>query len=1202
MSKPSCLWVQASFALEGLSCSSCSQAVTAAMKSFSASDDRVHIEQNSITVVLFPEPKLTLTYTYPSNGNIDRQRISKEMITCIESVGFGAEFLSDSLTDKSTHIEDDYSPETPLLPRQSSDDAIKRTELVFALQGLTCSSCSQSVAEAVKSFVSKNASGKIDRESVQVSILPEPKLRLVYLHWNAGLEIMQISKDIVSCIEDIGFEAELLSESEVSRNDDGDEENQTKMISCSTRTLFLEVGQNAAAVLDHLNQHEFVSEATMVNESIGTTGGYEREGSVNLSNVGDLGTNEMARAQVTQGGTIKVTYDAQRIGIRKLIASIDSSHDVRSRGGCGTINATEAGSYQNMIERSESRRLAEIKMWRTSFYVAALFAIPVALISMVFVHVPGIKDFLASKAFWNITWEEILAFILTTPVQFYSGSRFYRESYYSLKTGHLGMSFLISAGTSAAYVYSIFVVIYNSVRDAPEDHRLMQTFETPALLIMFVLLGKYLECKVKAVTSRAISELSTLTPSEATIVGVADEDVYESIMPERKLPLALLQYEDVLLIRPGEKVPTDGIVFSGTTTIDESMITGESVPSVKHVGDMVIGGTINIDGSIRMRVTSLGDDTTLAKIIKLIETAQSSKAPIQEFADYMSSRFVPVVFGISVFTYVLWALLLNTGALDNVKYKWSYRDEGLNDWTLPLLFSISCLVIACPCALGLATPTAVMVGSGVGAKHGVLIKGGEALERTSKVTAVVFDKTGTLTKGEPTVHHVLLLSDRPCFLFDQNRMQNISEKVIGNVKMRVSNETSNIGLIHEKAIKNIISVAASAEKGSEHPLSRGITKKATELGIGIDDSYPLKDAEKFLAEVGKGIKCTIDGKSVYIGNRRGLQSNNISISDGTFDAMEYLESCGETAIIVAIDGRTEAVIGLIDEARDDASLIVRVLIGMGIKVFMLTGDNERTAKVVAKDIGIPSSCVVADVLPEGKVQFIKHLQDDGHCVAMIGDGVNDSPAMAQSDVGIAIGAGTDVAIETGAIVLMESKLSDVVLAIDLSRKVFARIKLNFFWALGYNSLAIPVAAGVFYPIIQMALPPFIAAIAMILSSLSVLCSSLHLNTYKPPEFQKRYGRREREGALGLEEVEVSLGHGRRKIRCEAMANGGSCSCSAESCNCFPCELHGNLMDNILDDVTTELYPGCQQLWGKPCACEKPCMCACCNTTCQTSVV
>lgn len=1194
MSQSSYLQVQVSFALEGLSCSSCSQAVTAAIKSFSASDDTVQVDKDSISVVLFPDPKLTLKYTYSSH-RIDRQTIAREIIHCIEGIGFGAEFLSDSLItiddDKKKYDDDSNSLLTPLLSQQSDDVINKRTELVFALQGLTCSSCCRSVTEAVKSFVPKKSFGKIDRESVQVALLPEPKLRVVYLHTNTGIETMQMSREIINCIEDIGFEAELLTESEIFRND-GDEENQSKMLT-SSRTLLLEVGQNATAVLHHLVDNDFVSEATILSESVRVSeNGNQGSG---LSNVTTSRTRDMTSGQATHGGIIRVTYNCQMIGIRRLISSIDSSEDVSLRGGYGEIKVTEAGSYQNMIERSESRRLAEIKMWRTSFYTAALFAIPVALICMVFVHVPGIKNFLSSKALWNITWEEFLSFILTTPVQFYSGSRFYRESYYSIKSGHLGMSFLIAAGTSAAYVYSVFVVIYNSVRDAPHDHRLMQTFETCALLIMFVLLGKFLECKVKAVTSRAISELSTLTPSDATLVGVADEDVHESVLPEQKIPLSLLQYNDILLIRPGEKIPTDGVVFSGTTSIDESIITGESVPSIKHVGDKVIGGTMNIDGSIRMRVTSLGDDTTLAKIIKLIETAQSSKAPIQEFADYMSSRFVPVVFGISILTYILWALLLNTGALDDMKSKWSYRDEGLNDWTLPLLFSISTLVIACPCALGLATPTAVMVGSGVGAKHGVLIKGGEALERASKVSAVVFDKTGTLTKGEPAVHHVLLLSDRPCFLFDENRMQNIQEKFIGNVKMRVSDDRSNVGLIHEKAIKNIISVAASAERGSEHPLSRGITKKATELGIGVDGSYPLKEAEKFLAEVGKGIKCTIDGKSVYIGNRRGLMSNNISISDGTFDAMEYLERCGETAIIVAIDGRTEAVIGLIDEARDDASLIVRVLIGMGIKVYMLTGDNERTAKVVAKDIGIPPLCVVADVLPEGKVEFIRRLQEDGHCVAMIGDGVNDSPAMAQSDVGIAIGAGTDVAIETSEIVLMESKLSDVVLAIDLSRKVFARIKLNFFWALGYNSLAIPIAAGVFYPILQIALPPFVAAIAMILSSLSVLFSSLHLNTYKPPEFQKRYGREEREGALGLEEVEVSLSHTRETIRCEAMVNGGSCSCSNGTCNCVPCEVHGNLMtDSIFDGSTTELYPGCQQLWGKPCSCEKPCMCACCK--------
>ena len=336
---------------------------------------------------------------------------------------------------------------------------------------------------------------------------------------------------------------------------------------------------------------------------------------------------------------------------------------------------------------------------------------------------------------------------------------------------------------------------------------------------------------------------------------------------------------------------------------------------------------------------------------------------------------------------------------------------------------------------------------------------------------------------------------------------------------------------------------------------------------------------------------------MHIGNRRGLASNDIKVSPGTYDAMEYLESLGQTAVVFSVDGQTEAVIGLIDKARDESALVVNVLRhGMGIKVYMLTGDNGRTARVVASDIGISPSCVIADVLPEGKVDCIKRLQDAGHCVAMIGDGVNDSPAMAQSDVGIAIGAGTDVAIETAAIVLMNSNLTDVVLAIDLSRKVFSRIKLNFFWALGYNSLAIPIAAGIFYPWLQMALPPFMAAVAMILSSLSVLCSSLLLNTYKPPEYKKHYyGRKLRDGTLGLEGVDVVLSSIGGLAQCDAMQNGHGCSCSSETCQCFPCEEHGNSKEDGLGDVATKaLYPGCHRQWGKPCECVE-CKCVgCCN--------
>jgi len=512
----------------------------------------------------------------------------------------------------------------------------------------------------------------------------------------------------------------------------------------------------------------------------------------------------------------------------------------------------------------------------------------------------------------------------------------------------------------------------------------------------------------------------------------------------------------------------------------------------------------------------------------------------------------------------------------------------LNELTLPLLFSISVLVIACPCALGLATPTAVMVGSGVGARLGILIKGGEALEVASKVNAVVFDKTGTLTIGSPKVEDILLLSDRAAFLFsDEIKHESLPDDL-----------DEKVSYVNSKCIENIVFLAACAEYGSEHPLAKGVLAQATELGIGEGQERPLVPVENFKSTSGSGIQCKIEDHLVHIGNRRSLEQNKIDITAGTYEAMEYLEDRGRTAIVVSVDGKSEAVIGLMDKARDEASLIVNVLQqDMKIKCYMLTGDNRRTAEKVASDIGISSQNIIADVLPEGKVNCIEKLQAEGHTVAMIGDGVNDSPALAKSDVGIAIGAGTDVAIETSKIVLVNSKLTDVLVSINLSRVIFQRIKLNFVWALGYNSLAIPIAAGSLYPVFQMALPPFMAAVAMILSSLSVICSSLLLNRYTPPQYEKIYGRRLREGRLGLESVIIAqsankkVNHINVKL-CKSMADGGKCACLPSECECFGCEEHN--LTQLPAEKSLKTYPGCASLWGDVCKCIK---CACSEVGC-----
>ncbi|ACI64387.1 copper transporter, partial [Thalassiosira pseudonana CCMP1335] len=873
----------------------------------------------------------------------------------------------------------------------------------FALEGLTCATCVNAVSQAVKSLNSSatdnNNNNGLDVESVNVRLLPDATLTL--------------HEDVIEAVEDIGFGITLSSKREFIVN------NSNK----------LDVENGYTPISTTSSSTSFPSTTTPSDSSS------------------------------SHGGTFEVTYNPTTIGVRTIIDNLQSiTHQTHP------IQVWDALSYQVKQKSIDTRRQKEIREWRNQFLFAIAFALPVFMISMVLSRLPSTEGYFMEMNSRGVSREEIWTWILATPVQFISGARFYRDSRNSLKTKKLGMSFLIAMGTTAAYVYSVSAVLYNAWNyngGGGGRPRLMQSFESSSMLIAFVLLGKYLEANAKSQTSKAVSKLAEMAPDSATLIGTISSDGKICSVLERTLPLVLLQRGDILLVRPGEKIPTDGKVKSGSSSADESMLTGESLPVSKSEGDAVIGGTINLNGAIQIVVEKVGEDTALAQVIRLVETAQSSKAHIQEVADRIAAKFTPFVIAVSVTTYVVWALLLNTSILDGIKDDWPYREQGFNDWTLPLLFSISVLVIACPCALGLATPTAVMVGTGIGARLGILIRGGEPLELAKDITAVVMDKTGTITRGTPVVHDVAVLDAR------------------------------------QKVIAKIMYYAACAEQNSEHPIAKAILTKANDLGVGI--SQPLEAVQNFEAEVGKGVKCTVDGRDIHIGNRRCLSANGITTTSGTFDAMEYLENMGQTAVVVSVDGRSEAVIGIMDKAKDEAALTVNVLQHVfGIEVYMLTGDNIRTARTVARDVGIPSTNVIADVLPSEKVEYVKRLRAQGEHVGMVGDGVNDSPALAEADVGFAIGSGTQIAIETGGIVLVNSKLTDLLVAIDLAKTIYSRIRLNFLWALGYNTLAIPIAAGVFYPITHTALPPYVAAFSMALSSVSVLASSLSLNRYKPP--------------------------------------------------------------------------------------------------------
>ena len=577
------------------------------------------------------------------------------------------------------------------------------------------------------------------------------------------------------------------------------------------------------------------------------------------------------------------------------------------------------------------------------------------------------------------------------------------------------MNLLVALGTSAAYFYSTAATFFPDI----VGHEVY--FEIAALLITFILLGRYLEAVAKGKTSEAVRKLLEIKPAFATVL----RDGKEMTIPADEVMVG-----DVIRVRPGERIPADGVVIEGYSSVDESMITGEPIPVEKRVGEEVIGGTINKTGTFLFEAKRVGKDTTLSQIIKLVEEAQGSKAPIQRFADQVASYFVPAVVGISLVSFLVWYLV-----------------AGM-DFLFSLIISIAVLVIACPCALGLATPTAVMVGTGKGAENGILIKGGEVLERAHKVDTVVFDKTGTLTEGEPEVVDIL-------------------------------------GFDHDE--REVLGLAASAEIRSEHPLADAIIKHAKSEGVEI------KEPEMFEALPGMGVKAEIQKEEILLGNRRLMKEMGVDIS-GLEGSISRLEEEGKTVMIVAFKRRATGLLALSDRLKASAGDAVLELKKRGIDIMMLTGDNERTAKAIGREVGIDRA--IAEVLPQRKAEEVKKLQKEGRVVAFVGDGINDAPALVEADIGIAIGAGSDVALESADIILMRSELRGVVASIELSRRTMRKIRENMFWALVYNSLGIPIAAGVLYPSMGLLLRPEIAAFAMAMSSVSVVSNSLLLKRVK----------------------------------------------------------------------------------------------------------
>jgi len=636
--------------------------------------------------------------------------------------------------------------------------------------------------------------------------------------------------------------------------------------------------------------------------------------------------------------------------------------------------------------------------------------------------------FIGSFPEWFPWWPKVLRepitlFILTTPVQFWAGWQFYRGFWSALKHRTSDMNTLIAVGTSAAYVYSTVVTFFPGVFRA-YGLELGVYYDTAAMIITLILLGKLLEAIAKGHTSEAIKRLMGLRVKTARIIR-------EGV--ELDIPVEEVRQGDWVVVCPGEKIPVDGIVREGNSAVDESMLTGESIPVEKSPGERVMGATINKTGSFKFEATKVGKETVLAQIIKLVEEAQGSKAPIQRLADRVASVFVPTVILIALATFAVWLIFGPSPA-----------------FTFALLNFVAVLIIACPCAMGLATPTAIMVGTGRGAENGILIKSGESLETVHRVKTVIFDKTGTLTQGKPEVTDV----------------------------------AASDGFKEEQ----VLSWAASVEKGSEHPLGEAIVHAAKEKGM------QLSAVEAFEAIPGQGVKARIDGQQLLLGNLRLMEENGVQV-DGLRDRAERLAGEGKTPMIVALDGRAAGVVAVADTLKPNTLEAVEALHRMGLEVIMITGDNERTAKAVASQVGIDR--VLAEVLPWEKSQQVKKLQEEGKVVAMVGDGINDAPALAQADVGIAIGTGTDVAMESSDITLITGDLRAVIAAIQLSRRTIRTIKQNLFWAFIYNILGIPIAAGILYPFWGILLNPMIASAAMAMSSVSVVSNSLRLKRFQP---------------------------------------------------------------------------------------------------------
>ncbi|MQL97850.1 hypothetical protein Taro_030548 [Colocasia esculenta] len=943
------------------------------------------------------------------------------------------------------------APPMPSAVVELEERAEAARAVLFSVAGMTCSACAASVEKAVKRLPGIH--------DAAVDVLNNRAQVLFYARYVDEITIRE-------AIEDAGFEAALI-ESELNRE---------RALTCRMHIKGMTCSSCSSTIESALQGVPGVQKALVAVATEGAEVQYDPKlvtAKQLVEKVGDLGFEAILIATGEDRNKVRLILEGiltdpymrmvesslqavpgvEEISIDPILHGVSVSYrsDVTGpRSFIETIESIEPGHFKATIFPEGERfpqRQQEIKQYRQSFLWSLVFTIPVFLTSMVLMYVPGIKHGLDTKLVNMLCIGQLLRWILSTPVQFIIGRRFYTGSYKALRHGSANMDVLIALGTNAAYFYSVYSVIRSATS---HDFEAMDFFETSSMLISFILLGKYLEVLAKGKTSEAIGKLMNLAPEAATLLTYDSEG---NVINEKEIDSRLIQKNDVIKVVPGGKVAADGLVVWGQSHVNESMITGEARPVAKRKGDSVIGGTVNENGVLHIQATHVGTESALSQIVSLVESAQMAKAPVQKFADRVSRYFVPLVITLSLCTWLTWLL---AGKFDGYLRFW--LPPSMDRFELALQFGISVMVIACPCALGLATPTAVMVGTGVGASQGVLIKGGQALESARKVNCIIFDKTGTLTVGKPVV---------------------VRTKLFKNL-----------------ALRDFYDLVAAAEVNSEHPLAKAIVEYARKVR-GEEGTHAWPEARDFVSITGHGLKAVVDNKDVLVGNRRLMLDSKIPISTEAEEILKKTEQMARTGILVSVSGELVGIIAISDPLKPSARDVVSILSSMKVRSIMVTGDNWGTANAIAREVGIET--VVAEAKPEQKAEKVKELQMSGCIVAMVGDGINDSPALVAADVGMAIGAGTDIAIEAADIVLMKSHLEDVITAIDLSKKTFARIRQNYIWALGYNIIGIPIAAGVLFPSTRIRLPPWIAGAAMAASSVNVVCCSLMLRHYRRPK-------------------------------------------------------------------------------------------------------